>query len=200
MSSDNDPRPLLQSPRHSRGPRPIGKFTILAGAAIAIALLAFYGPWLSHLVHDTPYKVAGSSMAPTLDAGDHVFADQHYYRSHAIEDGDIVVFRHGSKILVKRVSAVAGESIAAKAGVLYRNGVALNEPYATRGSEGLESLDNFGSREVPAGQIFVTGDDRDKSLDSREEGFGPVLVSDVIGRVKSVYWSSQPGQTGRTFF
>jgi signal peptidase I len=146
------------------------------------------------------YQVSSSSMAPTLYSGDHIFANQSYYTGHSIADGDLVIFRHGETFLIKRVSALPGESIEGRDGVIYRNGVALVEPYATFSKESpMPEIETFPVRKIAQDEIFVTGDARDMSLDSRSQEYGPVHIIDVVGRVSCVYLSSHSGQTGRRF-
>lgn len=166
-----------------------GLLLFVAVVPVAVRLGSFY-----------PYRISSNSMAPTLYAGDRIFANQRYYAHHKLGDGDLIVFRHGDLILVKRVSALPGETIRGKDTKLFRNGMALEEPYALYSKDSpIPEIDTFALRTVPAGEVFVTGDSRDASLDSRSEEFGPVLISDVLGRVSLVYGSSHQGQVGRRF-
>jgi signal peptidase I len=151
------------------------------------------------MVRFRPYRVAGESMAPTFSTGDKIFADETYYAHHPIADGDLVVFRHGDSILIKRVTAKAGETVEIKEWVVLRNGQALHEPYAHNSSEPQPEFRTFAPRTIPAGEIFVTGDNRDFSFDSRMGAqFGVVKTSDVIGKATSVYWTEH-GRIGRRF-
>jgi signal peptidase I len=166
-----------------------GVLLIVAAVPLAIKLGSFH-----------PYRISSESMVPTLYAGDKIFANQGYYAHHKLADGDIVVFRHGDLILAKRISALPGETIEGKDGKLFRNGVAFAEPYAVYSKESpIPEIDTFALRKVPPGLVFVTGDSRDASLDSRTAEFGSVAISDVLGRVSMVYMSSHRGQTGRSF-
>jgi signal peptidase I len=167
----------------------LGVVLLVAAVPLAIKLGAFY-----------PYRISSESMAPTLYAGDKIFANQGYYAHHQLADGDIVVFRHGDVILAKRVSALPGETIEGRGDKFIRNGVALVEPYAVYSKENpIPEIDTFAPRKVHEGEIFVTGDSRDASLDSRSAEFGTVQISDVLGRVSMVYMSSHRGQAGRKF-
>jgi signal peptidase I len=135
-----------------------------------------------------PYQVAGDSMQPKLYPGDKIFADQNYYKTHPLKDGDIIVFRHNDTILIKRVSALPGESIEGKNGTLFRNGVPLQEPYlAPLASDEVDEFATFPKRQIPSGQVFVTGDHRQHSLDSRSEEYGVVHLTDIVGKFASVY-------------
>ena len=167
----------------------LGVILVVAAVPLAIKLGSFY-----------PYRISSESMAPTLFAGDKIFANQGYYARHKLADGDVVVFRHGDYILAKRISALPGETIEGRDGKLFRDGVALVEPYAVYSKENpIPEVETFAPRTVPSGEIFVTGDSRDASLDSRSAEFGTVNISDVLGRVAMVYGSSHQGQVGRRF-
>ena len=145
------------------------------------------------------YRIASESMAPTLYEGDTIVANQAFYAHHAIKDGDVIVFRHNGAVLAKRVSALAGETIEARNGTLFRNHKALEEPYVSSSTDTEpDTRSTFPSRTVPNGQIFVTGDHRNMSLDSHFEEYGPVYVADVLGKVTYVY-ASHHGNAGRSF-
>ena len=146
-----------------------------------------------------PCRIVGESMTPTLFPDDRVFANQAFYAHHPMKDGDVVIFRHHGSVLVKRISALPGETIEGRDGTLFRNGQALQEPYLAPSTDSESSvLATFASRTVPKGQIFVTGDHRDLSSDSRSEDYGPVYVTDIIGKLIYVYGSSH-GNAGRSF-
>ena len=162
------------------------------GCLLALSIVT-YGCYL--LMRFRAFSIPSVAMEPTISAGDRLFVDEHYYRHRRILDGDLIVFRHNEFIVIKRVTALAGETIEGRDGVLLRNGVALNEPYAQHSSEPLQQLETFAPRVVPEGEIFVTGDNRDNSLDSRSDEFGVVHPSDVIGKASFVYWSKK-GKAG----
>jgi len=162
------------------------------GAVLAIAIVG-----LIYLSRFHAYRIESDSMAPTIAKGDKIFSDQGYYAHHPIADGDLIVFRHNDFILVKRVTAMAGETVAITNGAVLRNGLALNEPYIQHSGPPLTNADTVPAQVVPAGELFVTGDNRDHSLDSRlPDEFGVVKTSDVIGKATVVYWSEH-GQIGR---
>ena len=163
----------------------------------ALLVLAIFAALRLPTFH--PYAVSQSSMEPTLYQGDKILVNQDYYSHHAFADGDLLVFRHGDALLIKRISALAGETIEGKDGRVIRNGVQLNEPYAVYSKDNPLDIETFSSRRIPEGEIFVIGDSRDHSLDSRSAEYGPVRTSDVVGRVAYFYWSSHPHQAGRTF-
>jgi len=170
----------------------------ILGLCVIVAIIAI--PAAFKISHTRAFRLSSDSMQPTLYSGDVITADTGYYSEHPVSDGDIIVFRHGDVVLAKRVSAIGGETIEGKDGKLIRNGVLLTEPYVKNTNEPVDQSEvAFSSRTIPAGQIFVTGDWRSRSLDSRYPDFAPVHTSDVIGKVVYIYGSSQPGQIGRKF-
>lgn len=171
----------------------------MAALAACCAALAIVIVGLTYLIRFRPYRVDGNSMAPTFSSGDKIFADETYYSHHPVADGDLVVFRHGDLTLIKRVTATAGETIEIRNWVLLRNGHTLNEPYLQNPSDPQPEFRTFAPKVIPPDELFVSGDNRDFSFDSRMGGqFGSVKTSDVIGKATYVYWSEH-GQTGRKF-
>jgi signal peptidase I len=142
------------------------------------------------------YRVEQVSMLPTLRPDQHLLIDKLTPRFDSYSRGDIIVFHPpdmpaGSTPYIKRVIGVAGDHIELRAGTVWVNGVALDEPYlSTDGphhgaTEPLEP--NFlTSWEVPAGTLFAMGDHRARSVDSRS--FGTVAVDQVIGRAWLRFW------------
>jgi signal peptidase I len=138
------------------------------------------------------YKIPAGSMEPTLLIGDHIVVDK---RPKTLHRGDVIVFRFPpdpTKDFVKRVIAVGGDSIEIRKGVAYLNGEQIPDPPAhldpaVQDRSSSSPRDNFGPVAVPAGKLFVLGDSRDHSYDSRFWGF--VDETDVEGRVHYIYWS-----------
>jgi signal peptidase I len=123
-------------------------------------------------------RVPSDSMEPTIRTGDHLLLDR---REHPVTAGDIVVVRHDGDLLVKRVVATGGQTVGLEDGVLVVDGQPRPEPYADLfGQKGVYD----GPHTVPPGQLWLLGDRRLTSVDSRS--FGPVPVSDVAGRVTFV--------------
>jgi signal peptidase I len=143
-------------------------------SAAGLAVLAF-GHWVIR-----PSYVPSGSMAPTIAIGDRVLVDRVGFQLTGVERGDIVVFDHDEDgrhdEFVKRVIALGGDRVECRSGRLYRNGGELDEPYLSR--QGVTQCDSL---TVPDGGVFVLGDDRDVSRDSR--AFGAVPARDVVGRV-----------------
>lgn len=135
--------------------------------------------------------IYGAAMEPTLYAEDRVFVKKTKYIP---KRGDIVVFHQpttGGKDFIKRIIAVENETIEIKNKNVYIDGNLLDESYKTCIDTKVESSsasprDNYGPLKIPAGMVFVIGDYRDKSYDSRY--FGPVLQSDIRGKAYKIYW------------
>ena len=133
-----------------------------------------------------PVRVSSGSMAPTICTGDVVVVD-HLAPDRGLAVGDIVTFPSpldGGE-LIKRVVATSGQSVEIADAVLLVDGQAVPEPYVDpRTIDGLY----FGPVTVPAGAVFVLGDDREVSVDSR--AYGPVPVDNIDGRVSGRLWSA----------
>jgi signal peptidase I len=127
-----------------------------------------------------PLRVSSVSMSPTLEAGDQVIVDKLSLRWNPPDVGDLVVFRdpeHG-QLVVKRVVALGGQTAALEDGALVVDGVAPDEPQVD-----LHGIDwmYFGPVTVPPDAVFVLGDNRFESIDSRT--YGSIPVDDLVGRV-----------------
>lgn len=128
--------------------------------------------------------VSGTSMNPTLNNGDKMLVSDLFYTPRA---GDIVVFKSDTydpdKALVKRVIATGGQevNIDFDNGIVYVDGVALEEDYIMEKTT--NKLDFIGPQEVPEGCVFVMGDNRNASTDSRKSEIGMVDSRQILGRV-----------------
>jgi signal peptidase I len=130
------------------------------------------------------FRVSSGSMAPTLRAGDHILVDKLAYRIGDPRRGDLVAFRGvGDGVMIKRAVGLPGDTVAVRDGVLHVNGRRVAEPYV---NYGLNDSNYFGPERVPEGGVFVMGDHRENSRDSRE--FGPVRREDLVGRVLLRIW------------
>lgn len=127
-----------------------------------------------------PLRVTSGSMRPTLSSGDTVVVDKLTGRWRAPEIGDLVVFHdpRAGELAVKRVVALGGQEVALEDGVLHVDGVRRDGPGIDL--EGVDSV-YFGPVTVPVGAVFLMGDNRADSIDSRD--FGPVRLDDLVGRV-----------------
>ena len=132
------------------------------------------------------FRIPSESMVPTLEVGDRVFVNKFIYRFTEPERGDIVVFESvngGEEDLIKRVVGVPGDEIEVRSGTLLVNGEPQNEPYLNR-----EIPDDsfFGPSRLSEGEVFVMGDNRANSADSRV--FGPLPVENIEGEAFMRFW------------
>jgi signal peptidase I len=132
------------------------------------------------------FVMPSRSMESTLFVGDYLMADTRWYRDRSPSQGDVLIFRSQDGFFsIKRVIAVSGSTIQGRDGLVYVNGSQLNEPRAHHRPD-MPSFEtwqnNFGPVTLPPGRIFVMGDNRDLSLDSRSPEVGPVDVKDVVAR------------------
>jgi signal peptidase I len=131
-----------------------------------------------------PYRVEMTSMYNTLIPNDLVLVDKITYKFHGPRRGDVIVFippNDPTEKYIKRVIGLPGETIAVMNNKVYIDGKALDEPYIHS-----PMLSNFPPTRIPEGYVFVMGDNRSVSLDSRS--FGPVALSKIIGKAIFVYW------------
>ena len=133
------------------------------------------------------YQIKGASMKPTLNNGDRLFVEKlsHHFRPY--REGDIVVFPHPQeeKKLIKRVAAVGGQKVEIRDGMLWVEGELREELYIEEGSR---DQGDWGPKEVPEGKLFVLGDNRQRSNDSRNRYVGFVDEDKVVGRAFLRFW------------
>lgn len=148
---------------------------------IAVVLAFFIRHYIVEL-----YMVEGPSMRPTLQNGERLVVNKFTYRFNKPAKDEIIVFRYPrdpSRDFIKRVIAEPGDTIEIKDGRVFVNGQLLNEPYIldkTRGSYNLAT--------VPEGHIFVMGDNRNNSEDSRFRDVGFVSYDLVKGKAMMIFW------------
>jgi signal peptidase I len=146
-----------------------------------------------------PYYIPSASMEPTLHGcdncnDDHVLVDKISYRAHDVRVQDIVVFTRPKgvqvpdKVLIKRVIALAGDKISATKGQIFVNGLRIDESYLNKDKScyARSPDENFRTRTVPDGRVFVMGDNRCNSTDSRD--FGAIPTSSIVGRAFAIIW------------
>jgi len=135
------------------------------------------------------FYIPSASMEPQLRNGDRIFVNKLSYRLHEIHRGDVVVFSRPAcavpdpkiKDLVKRVIGLPGDTVEGKNGGVYVNGNRLEEPYLPEG----ETTTDFAAVTVPEGRLWMMGDNRENSTDSRVLcGNGPTFIDEdtVVGR------------------
>jgi signal peptidase I len=141
------------------------------------------------------FQIPSNAMENTIVKGDSIVADMWAFRRQEPRRGDIVIFRRENLFLVKRVIAIAGDTVEGDVDHIAVNGKTVDEPYTTFHSM-REDVAPFGPTRVAAGELFVVGDSRDTSYDSRIPGFGNLQRSDVVGRPLYVYRSRVKGRDG----
>lgn len=139
-----------------------------------------------------PTQVSGESMMPTMKDGEKFISNRIIYRLSEPKFGDVVTFHASeSKDFVKRVIATEGQSVSYKNDTLWIDGRAVDEPFLAAFKEqahkqGLKLTNDFGPVTVPDGEVFVLGDNRSNSRDSRM--IGTIPKSSIIGRADIVFW------------
>ncbi|MEV0374280.1 signal peptidase I [Streptomyces sp. NPDC050636] len=179
-----------QTGQHTARSRTTG--SVLSGLAVAAGCALFLGGFVWGALVYRPYTVPTDSMSPTISAGARVLAER--VDGSAIRRGDVVVFKDkvwGDLPMVKRVVGVGGDKVACctKDGRLTVNGTPIEEPYLQ--GDGPASPTGFKAT-VPTGQLFLLGDHRNDSLDSRvhltDGDDGSVPRSAVQARVDASAW------------
>lgn len=157
--------------------------------SIIVVIALVFGIVIRSFVFQSFYIPSGS-MIPTLPIGDRVLVNKLAYDFHPVHRGDIIVFRtppddRGNpaiKDLVKRVVGLPGDTVSSAHGKLYINGKPLSEPYLPKGT----ITSGVPTTKIPPGELWVMGDNRQDSEDSRY--FGPISEKLIVGRVFLRYW------------
>jgi len=148
------------------------------------------------------YLIPSGSMEPTLMINDRILVDKLSYHLHGVDRADIVVFSTppdencgGAPVanLVKRVIGLPGETISLSGGQVYINGKLLAEPWLVSSEQGITAPGPSGAAysllqpyKIPAGDVYVMGDNRTVSCDSRY--WGPIPESSIVGKVDLRIW------------
>lgn len=149
-------------------------YTLITVAALAVLVATLWLPVL---------KIYGSSMTPTLQNGEIVFS----VKTTKMEPGDVIAFYYNNKILVKRVIAGSGDWVdISQDGTVYVNGLAVDEPYLEEKAFGDADIEL--PYQVPDGRIFVMGDHRATSVDSRHIAVGCVAEEQIVGKIVFRIW------------
>ncbi len=152
--------------------------TVLPALLIVVGIITF-------IVQ--PTSVDGSSMEPSLHTGQRLVIEKVSYHFRGPAEGDVVVLKlpgREATPLIKRVVANPGDQIAIRNGLFYLNGKALSEPYLSQITVG-----DVPPTLVPEGYVYVLGDNRSHSNDSRT--FGMVHVDQLVGRAVASYWPAE---------
>jgi signal peptidase I len=180
------------------------RWTTYAGAFV-LACIIFAAPCV-YAVHANAsgqllvLNAVTPSMEPTLRVGEYFLADATYYRSRAPSRGDVAVYLHPKQAhlyYIKRIVAVEGDRIAIKGGRAVVNGMMVEEPYLdVVVADG--RFANMPEVRVPVGHVYVLGDNRSNSVDSRDSvAHGAVPVGNLIGRVTDIAISRHLPRIGR---
>ena len=149
-------------------------YTLVVVAAFAILVATLWMPVL---------QIYGSSMTPTLDEGQIVLS----VKSRDFQQGDLVAFYIGNKILVKRVIAGPADIVSINdEGTVRVNSVDLEEPYVSE--KALGECDLEFPYQVPESRYFLMGDHRETSIDSRSSAVGCIAEEQVVGRIVFCVW------------
>lgn len=155
---------------------------LLLPAALLAGIL--HGNWQLRASGFRVYSMISRSMAPTLAVDSRVMVDRWHYRHLTPQRGDVVVFvspNDNSILIIKRVIAVGGDTIEGRADTVLVNGTPVSEPYVTLEGAVPDVLAGFKPATLPVGTLFVMGDNRHNSFDSRL--FGLVEVRSIRGKV-----------------
>jgi signal peptidase I len=163
---------------------------VLPGSARWLLLLLPYA-FLISFVHDNwllrvagfrMFTIPSTGMESTVIKGERIVADLRRYRNQKPISGDVIVISKGSDHYLKRVIATEGNSIRGERGSIFVDDRLLDEPYVQHIGGAPAELADFGPQTVPHSNLFVMGDNRDVSRDSRLPDFGLVDESEVEGK------------------
>lgn len=169
-------------------------FYFIAAVVILLCSNALLSMRSSILGYET-YKIPAESMSPTLQAGDSIIVDT---RTSNFKVGDVVVYRSvegGGGSYVKRIAAMGNDMISIKNGKVILNGKEENALSVSADRRQQEMSILMEERKVPDGEVFLLGDWRDNSRDSRSLGTLP--IGDVIGKVTYIFFSKDSGRIGK---
>jgi signal peptidase I len=146
------------------------------------------------------YRIPSKSMEPGLVPGDYIFVSNIAYQNVQPQVKDVIVFYDSNAIssskkvaFIKRIVAMSGDKIKIVKGKVYVNGVHIQEPYVQESQNNSQYSQFMVETMIPSGELFVLGDNRDNSNDSRI--FGAVSSKGVIGKATNLLYGSN-GRSG----
>jgi signal peptidase I len=179
-----------RSPESEKKRRPVfsAAWDLLHDVSITVLFCFFIVTFVAQ-----PVRVQGASMQPRIEDNERILVNKFIYRFQGVERGDVVVFyypRDPSVSYIKRVIGLPGDRVEIRAGTVYVNGEAIDEPYLLS-----EYRDRYDMPETPVerGHYFVMGDHRSSSMDSRS--FGAVPEKYIYGKAAFCVWPI--AKTGR---
>jgi signal peptidase I len=182
-------------------------YALLIVLSLGLTILVPKRIWMS-ILGVSPYRIATGAMEPTLHKDDLLMANPRAYGGRKPQRGDLVVFQYPkdlTKEFVKRVIGLEGDKVEIRDKQVFINDEPIEESYKVhidsqvytkndpRPSEDIVR-DNYGPVEIPTGQCFVLGDNRDNSLDSRY--WGALPLANVKGQALYIYWAKDKRRIG----
>ncbi len=185
-------------------PRPYNRWQVYAGvfvlAWLITAIPCLYAAYAQSQGQLGYFRAVAASMAPTVRNGEYLLADATFYRSRQPSRGEVAVYVHPKQSHlhnIRRIIAIEGDRVAVKGGRAIVNGMAVEEPYVDAGPAQAAFADMREAR-VPAGHVFVLGDNRASSIDSRDgAAHGMVPTANLVGRVTDIAFSNHLARMGR---
>ena len=177
-TTEAPPETVREKPSTSRN---LVEWVVILGGALLVAFVVKTFLFQA-------FFIPSPSMVPTLEVHDRVLVNKLSYRMHEVNRGDVVVFERppndagAIRDLIKRVVAVEGDTIETRGDTLYVNDEPVREPYVKTSSIGAA----VARRTIPTNQVFVMGDNRANSSDSRV--FGPIPEDTIVGRAFVKIW------------
>jgi signal peptidase I len=181
----------------SRGPatKPTSKLWLILFVPLSLVVTQLFGSAVTRASGFRSFQVPSTSMERTIQRGDYIVADSWYYSTRAPQRDDAIIFKSNGTFFVKRVIAVAGDTIEGSDGSVRLNGQRLDEPFVVHESSPIDTRSNtFGPITVPRDKFFVMGDNRDMSLDSRYPEFGLVDGGSIVGTTLYIFASGRSGK------